>query len=135
MAPSTPASSPPIRVWFDAPIAAPHRAPLTIRPLIPTGAFRLGVFGSLSAMNSPIASTLKMYGVAAKPRKASQLFSRCSHPRRAAQLTAAGAVIERSPTTTPIRNAKAYVDMGPPFCHQEGGAHTFFLCPIFQAAR
>jgi hypothetical protein len=77
----------------------------------PTGDLRLGVFGSLSAISSPIASALKMYGVAAKPRKASQVFSNCSQPRRAAQLTAAGAVIERSPAAMPIRNAKTYVDI------------------------
>src|SRR5260370_3915450 len=75
------------------------------------GASGLGVFGSLSAINSPIASTLKMYGVAAQPRNASQVFARCSQQRRAAQLTTAGAVSERSPAITPIRKANRYSDM------------------------
>ena len=46
--------------------------------------------------------------MAANPRKASGVFSRCSQPRRAAQLTAAGGVMERSPATTPMRNASKY---------------------------
>ncbi len=46
-----------------------------------------------------------MYGVTAAPMNASGVPERFSQPRRAAQLTAAGAVIARSPATTPIRNA------------------------------
>src|SRR5439155_20890460 len=53
---------------------APHTAPVTSRAPKPGGAFRLGVFGSLSATSSASASTLKMYGVAAYPRKASQVL-------------------------------------------------------------
>ncbi len=48
-----------------------------------------------------------MYGVNLKPRKASHVPFRCSQPSAAPQLTAAGAVIARSPATTPIRNASA----------------------------
>jgi hypothetical protein len=74
--------------------------------------FRLGVFGSLSLINSAIANRLRIYGVAANPRKASGVFSKCSQPRRAAQLTAAGGVMERSPATTPMRNASKYSGIG-----------------------
>ena len=76
------------------------------------GAFRLGVFGSLSLINSAMANRLRIYGAAANPRKASGVFSRCSHPQRAAQLTAAGGVMLRSPATTPMRNASMYGDIG-----------------------
>src|SRR5438105_1255112 len=104
IAPATPAGRSVIEAPFDAPIAAPQSAPLTSRVTKLTGALRLGVFGSLSTTNSPIAATLKMYGVPANPKKASRVFSKCSNLKRAAQLTAAGAVIERSPATMPIRS-------------------------------
>src|SRR5438105_3442655 len=118
-----------MRTWSDAPRAAPHNAPITIRPMNGTGAFRLGVFGSLSLINSPIASTLNTYGVAAKPREASQVFSRCSQPSRAAQLTAAGAVMERSPATTPMKNAKTKVDMSLLFVTRNAAAkHRLLTC-------
>src|ERR1035438_7406690 len=91
-APIAPATKPPNSDWLAAPIAAPHNAPVTIRAMNPGGAFRLGVLGSLSLISSPIASTLTMYGVAAKLRNASQVFSRWSQPKRAAQLTAASGV-------------------------------------------
>ncbi len=51
---------------------------------------------------------LKIYGVTAYTREASQVFSSLSHPRRATQLTTAGAVRERSPAITPIKNACTY---------------------------
>jgi len=41
------------------------------------------------------------------------VLSKCSHPNRAAQLTAAGAVIDRSPAITPIKNASTSTDMLP----------------------
>src|SRR5207248_11435402 len=109
IAPATPAGRSVIEAPFDAPIAAPQSAPLTSRVTKLTGALRLGVFGSLSTTNSPIAATLKMYGVPANPKKASRVFSKCSNLKRAAQLTAAGAVIERSPATMPIRSAETYL--------------------------
>jgi hypothetical protein len=65
-----------------------------------------------------------MYGAAAYPRKASHVFSSLSHPRRAAQLTAAGAVRERSPAITPIKNASTYGGMSF-LLHQQEIAATF----------
>src|SRR3954465_5476245 len=53
--------------------------------------------------SSITASTLKIHGVAAYPRKASPVGDRFRKPNLAAQLTAAGAVNVRSPATIPIR--------------------------------
>jgi hypothetical protein len=89
-----------------APTAAPHSAPITIRAMNCGGALRDPVFGSLSLASSPSAATLKIHGVTAAPRKASGVPWRFSQPRRAAQLTAAGAAIARSPAESPIRNAR-----------------------------
>jgi len=75
------------------------------------GALRLGVVGRLSLINSRMASALRMYGVAAYPRNASHVFSRCSQPSRAAQLTAVRPVNVRSPVTTPMRKADKYTGM------------------------
>jgi hypothetical protein len=43
--------------------------------------------------------------VAEYQRKASGVLARLSHPRCAAQLTTAGAVIDRNPLTHPIKKA------------------------------
>src|SRR4051794_10005756 len=63
-------------------------------------------------INSAIANRVRIYGVAANPRKASGVFSNRSQPSPAAQLTAAGGVMDRSPATTPIRSASKYGDIG-----------------------
>ena len=104
-APMPPAISPPNTPPPARLSAAPQNAPLTIRATNPLGAMRLGVFGSLSTTNSPIASRVRMNGVAGLPRNPKGVPLRCSHCKRAAQLTAAGAVNVRDPATTPIRNA------------------------------
>src|SRR5262249_8282355 len=110
-APSTPIPSPPIRARPAARTAAPLNPPVTSRAMKPMGALRLGVVGSLSTISSAIAQRLRTYGVAANPRKASGVVSSRSQPRRAAQLTTAGAVIERSPAMTPISSAVINGDM------------------------
>jgi len=104
-APMPPAISPPNTPPPARLSAAPQNAPLTIRATNPLGAMRLGVFGSLSTTNSPIASRVRMNGVAGLPRNPKGVPLRCSHCKRAAQLMAAGAVNVRDPATTPIRNA------------------------------
>src|SRR5580693_5053717 len=83
----------------DTPTQAPESAPHTKRAINPTGAVRLGVEGSLSAMSSAIASTVKMATAAVDPMNASRVPARLSQPRCAAQAVIAGAVIERIPDT------------------------------------
>jgi len=59
----------------------------------------------LSTTSSANAATVKTHGVTAAPKNSSGVPWRFSHPRRAAQLVTAGAVIERNPAVTPIRKA------------------------------
>lgn len=73
-----------------------------------TAEVRLGVEGSLSATSSPIANKVTIPTVTDEPIKANLVPSRTSRFRCAAQATAAGAVIERSPAITPIPKAIAY---------------------------
>ena len=83
--------------------------PVTMRAPNPGGAFRLGVVGSLSATSSASARAVRIHGVRADPRKARPVDVRLSQPARAAQLTAAGAVMPRSPAMTPIRTDRRSV--------------------------
>jgi hypothetical protein len=76
-----------------------------MRAMNPGGALRLGVFGSLSLINSPIASRVKMIGVYLNPIKAIGVPDTASSPIRAAQLVTAGEVIARNPDTIPSTNA------------------------------
>src|SRR5271155_4115463 len=69
------------------------------------GVLRLGVFGNLSLINSPMAKTVKMMGVYLKPMNAIGVPATANIPRRAAQLAAAGAIIARSPETIPSNKA------------------------------
>jgi hypothetical protein len=69
------------------------------------GTLRLGVFGNLSMINSPIARTVKMMGVYVNPINASGVPDTASNPVRAAQLAAAGEVNVRNPDTIPNTNA------------------------------
>src|SRR5580704_8213190 len=107
-APIPPAIRPPNAPPPVRPSAAPQNAPLTIRETNPVGALRLGVFGSLSTINSLIASRVRINGAATLPRNPSGVPLRCSHCNRAPQLTAAGAVNVRDPATTPISNANRW---------------------------
>src|SRR5262249_54063614 len=106
-APMTPTIAPPTRLSLLAHNAAPHKAPVTILPENPIAAFRLGVFGSLSAINSPIASRLTMYGVAVAPKNESHVPCTFTLPNDAAQLTRASGVNDRYPERRPARNANA----------------------------
>lgn len=51
-------------------IARPHAAPKKIRAPKPKGAVRAGVLGSLSAISSAIASSVKIINVAGRLMKA-----------------------------------------------------------------
>src|SRR5579863_2973649 len=90
----------------DTPTQAPDSAPQKNRAINPTGAVRLGVEGSLSAMSSAMASTVKMATAAVDPMNASREPARFSQLRRAAQAATAGAVNDRMPETMPIANAR-----------------------------
>jgi len=81
-----------------------------MRAVNPSAALRLGVFGNLSAISSMTASAVKVYAVIGKAMNASGVRSRCIQPKRAAQLRTAGAVSDRSPAITPIRNARGSGD-------------------------
>src|SRR5580692_11650276 len=90
----------------ETPTQAPERAPATKRAISPTGAVRLGVEGSLSAMSSTIASTVKMATAAVDAINASRVPARFSQFRCAAQAVTAGAVRDRIPDTMPIAKAR-----------------------------
>jgi hypothetical protein len=62
-APMIPATKPMIIPLSESPIARPHRVLVTILMMNWGGVSRLGVFGSLSLTNSPMAMRVKMYGV------------------------------------------------------------------------
>src|SRR5205085_1525003 len=64
--------------------------------------------------HSPTASAPNIHGTRDDPRKPSLVFPSGRAPERAAALTAAGAVMDRKPATTPITNAFATTAMIPP---------------------
>lgn len=66
------------------------------------GSIRFDILGSLSATSSPSARSDRTMVAALDPAKDSHEPLRSSHPRRAAQLTSAGAVSDRNPAMTPI---------------------------------
>jgi hypothetical protein len=66
----------------------------------------LGVLGSLSAISSIRASSVKTMRVTRRPKKASLVPAKCNQPRCAAQQTVAGGVSERSPVTQPRRKQR-----------------------------
>ena len=80
-------------------------APRTMRAPNCTGTVRLGVEGSWSVTSSTSASSVRIHG-GRRAQERQAVRRRSSHPRCAAQLTAAGAVIARSPATTPIRSER-----------------------------
>src|SRR6476620_642976 len=114
-APRIPAISPARSAPRDAPIAAPDRAPETIRAPNGPGALRLGVVGNWSVTSSASASSVRIHGVNAYPRNARLVEATLIQPVLAAQLTAAGAVIVRSPAMRPIRgeNRKVVIFITP----------------------
>src|SRR5213082_3223564 len=91
-APTIPAIAPIMSEPLGAPIAPPDKAPNTIRAPNCIGAVRLGVEGNWSVTNSTSASTVSIPTVQMEAMKASGVLASGSHPRYAAQLTAAGAV-------------------------------------------
>src|SRR5262245_26371725 len=86
-------------------MAAHERPPITTRVMNWGGILRLGVFGSLSLISSPIAASVNSQRVIAELKKFRDVPSRLSQPQQAAQLIIAGAIIARSPAMTPIKNA------------------------------
>src|SRR6266480_3706842 len=91
----------------DAQRDAPQRPPMRMRASKGTREVRLGVLGILSAINSPIANSERIATATVDPINARDELCRFNQPRWAAQLTAAGAVSERNPATSPIPPAKA----------------------------
>src|SRR5580704_7598370 len=90
----------------DTPTQAPDRAPQKNRAIRPTDAVRLGVEGSLSAISSTMASTVKMATAAVDPVNASRVPARLSQLRCAAHAATAGAVKERIPDTMPMAKVR-----------------------------
>ena len=86
--------------------ATPPKQPRTIRALKPRGAVRAGVLGSLSAISSTRADSVRTTRVAGRPRNASLVPAKCNQPRWVAQQTTAGAVSERSPVKQPRRKQR-----------------------------
>src|SRR4029077_8278121 len=81
---------------------APAIPPVNMRTIKPSGDVRFGVFGSLSAMSSATASTLRSTTAGIEPISASGRSS-FNQPRCTAQATIAGGVSERRPAKTPIK--------------------------------
>jgi len=107
MPPAAPRTAPKVGVCpADTPTQAPESAPQKNRAISPTGAVRLGVEGSLSAMSSAMANTVKIATAAVDPMNANREPAKFNQFRRAAQAATAGAVKERSPDTMPIANAR-----------------------------
>ena len=77
-----------------------------MRAISPGGVVRAGVFGSLSAISSMTAKSVRTMSVTGRSIKASLLPAKSSQPRYAAQPTTAGAVSERSPVRLPRRRQK-----------------------------
>ncbi len=99
----TPAPAQPIVAPLAAPITAPQKAPLMTRAPNCCGAFRLGVDGKLvgdELDQREYGENPRREPVAHEGRPASRDTG--SQPRAAPQLTAAGAVMARSPATIPI---------------------------------
>jgi hypothetical protein len=78
-----------------------------MRAINGAGAVRFDIIGSLSAINSPIASTENIATATVDPMNASGEPCRFNQPRCAPHATTAGAVNERNPATIPIPRARA----------------------------
>ena len=77
-----------------------------MRAINGAGAVRFGIIGSLSAINSPIASTESIATAGVDPMNASDEPCRFNQLRCAPHATTAGAVNERNPATIPIPRAR-----------------------------
>src|SRR5438132_13100346 len=86
---------------------APHSPPVTMRATNGTSAVRFGDVGSLSAINSPLATMENTTAAAVDPIEARRDPLKYSQPRCAAQATTAGAVNEGRPATIPNPIARA----------------------------
>src|ERR1700737_5453581 len=93
-------------------IVAPQIAPDTIRDASGPAFNRLGVKGSLSAINSLTARSVILFDTLAEMIVANGEFPRRIHLRFAAQARTAGAARVRKPATAPIPTATAGVDRG-----------------------
>jgi hypothetical protein len=110
-APNPPRTAPSASGRFTVPcIVAPQIVPDTTRDASGTAFNRLGVKGSLSAINSLIASLAILFAAADDIIVARGESPGRIHPRFSAQAITAGAVIGRKPATAPmpIANAEAY---------------------------
>jgi hypothetical protein len=110
-APSPPRTAPSASGRFTVPcIVAPQIAPDTNRDASGAAFNRVGVKGSLSAINSLIASLAILFAAVAEIILANGEPPGRIHPRFSAQAITAGAVIGRKPATAPmpIANAEAY---------------------------
>src|SRR3954449_4952311 len=87
------------------PMTAPANPPMISRTANTGGAVRGGVLGSLSLTSSATARMLKITTVTRFPTQEAQVFCKLNQVRKTAQATAAGAVRDRNPATTPINSA------------------------------
>src|ERR1043166_9082290 len=76
-----------------------------MRAISPTASVRLGVFGNLSATNSASAPAVNKIATGSEPTHDSG-DCRLNRPKWAAHAVTAGAVIDRSPASTPIKNVR-----------------------------
>src|SRR2546429_9509780 len=99
MAPNPPRTAPCLRGRFTTPyIVAPHTAPDKMRAANGPGFNRLGVKGSLSAINSLTAKSVILFDALAEMIVANGEFPRRIHLRFAAQARTAGAAMKNQPT-------------------------------------
>src|SRR5665213_808039 len=90
---------------------APHKAPRRMRGINPERSVLFGAEGSWSAINSPMARSVKTVMAAILPIKRNDVLARSIQLRCAAQATTAGAVRARSPQTKPIVKAEIKIPM------------------------
>src|SRR4051812_35702848 len=88
-------------------MTAPANPPKMIRTANTGVAVRGGVLGSLSLTSSATARMLRITTVTMFPIHDAQVWLRLIQFRKAAQATAAGAVTDRKPATTPINRANS----------------------------
>jgi hypothetical protein len=89
-------------------------------------AVRFGVFGSLSATNSPMAKIENIATAAVDPINAKGEPCRFNEPKCAAQATIAGASNERSPATIPIPIARRKMQFMNDSFSKQGRLRVFF---------
>ena len=110
MAPTPPRTAPSAMGLSATPlIAAPQTAPDTMRDASGPAFNRLGVKGSLSAINSVSARSVILFEALAERTEAKGEFRKRIHLSFTAQASSAGAVSARKPATAPIPKANTGV--------------------------